>query len=90
MPLAGEGDSAEDMLIEETRPVIDTESGNRGSVLTKDFLGRITAGRSYQSAVQMAAGVTGGSNPNVAGSAYNENAMLDGVNITDPVTEHSR
>ena len=35
----------------------------------------------------MAAGVTGGSNPNVGGASSNENTyMLDGVNITDPVT----
>jgi hypothetical protein len=91
MPLLGEGgqemEGGEEMIIEETRSVIDTESGNRGSVLTKEFLERIPAGRSYQSAVQMAAGVTGGANANVAGSAYNENTyLLDGVNITDPVT----
>jgi len=83
MPVGG----GEEMVIEESRPVIDTESGDRGSVLTKQFLERIPAGRSYQSAVQMAAGVTGGSNPNVGGASYNENTyMLDGVNITDPVT----
>jgi hypothetical protein len=77
----------DEMIIEETRQVVDTESGDRGSVLTKEFLQRIPAGRSYQSAVQMAAGVTGGSNPNVGGASFNENSyMLDGVNITDPVT----
>jgi hypothetical protein len=84
MPLETAG---EELVVEEARSVIDTESANRGTVLTKDFLQRIPAGRSYQSAVQMAAGVSGGSNPNVAGSASNENTyMLDGVNITDPVT----
>ena len=77
----------EEMVIEETRPTIDTESATRGSVLTKEFLDRIPAGRSYQQAVQMAAGVTGGSNANIAGASSNENTyMLDGVNITDPVT----
>lgn len=76
-----------EIVVEDSAPVIDTESGNRGSVLTKDFLERIPAGRSYQSAVQLAAGVTGGSNPNVGGSSSNENQyLLDGVNITDPVT----
>lgn len=76
-----------EIVVEESRPVIDTESGNRGSVLTKEFLERIPAGRSYQSAVQLAAGVTGGANPNVGGSSSNENQyLLDGVNITDPVT----
>lgn len=84
MPLKGGG---EEIIVEETRPNIDTESTNRGSVLSKDFLQRIPSGRSYQGAVQMAAGVTGGANPNVGGAASNENTyLLDGVNITDPVT----
>lgn len=84
MPLQSAG---EEIIVEETRPNIDTESTNRGSVLSKDFLQRIPSGRSYQGAVQMAAGVTGGSNPNVGGAASNENTyLLDGVNITDPVT----
>jgi len=79
--------AGEEMIIEEVRPTIDTESATRGSVLTKEFLDRIPAGRSYQQAVQMAAGVTGGANANIGGASYNENTyMLDGVNITDPVT----
>jgi len=79
--------AGEEMVIEEARPTIDTESATRGSVLTKEFLDRIPAGRSYQQAVQMAAGVTGGSNANIGGASSRENTyMLDGVNITDPVT----
>ncbi len=77
----------EEMVVEERRPTIDTESATRGSVLTKEFLDRIPAGQSYQQAVQMAAGVTGGSNANIGGASSRENTyMLDGVNITDPVT----
>ena len=77
----------QEMVIEDRNPVIDTESANRGSVLTREFLDRIPAGRSYQSAVQLTAGVSGGANPNVGGASSNENTyMLDGVNITDPVT----
>ena len=84
MPLAG---ASEEIVVEETRAVIDTESGNQGSVLTKEFLERIPAGRSYQQAAQLAAGVTGGANPNVGGASGNENTyLMDGVNITDPVT----
>jgi hypothetical protein len=67
--------------------VVDVDNVSRGQVLSKDFLRRIPAGRSYQSAVQFAAGVVGGSNPNMGGGSYNENTyMLDGANITDPVT----
>lgn len=66
---------------------IDVEDTTHGEVLTKDFLEKIPAGRDYQSAVTMAAGVIGYGNPNMAGGAYNENTyMLDGANITDPVT----
>jgi hypothetical protein len=84
MPLKEAG---EEIVVEESRNVIDTESGNQGSVLTKEFLERIPAGRSYQQAAQLAAGVTGGANPNVGGASSNENTyMMDGVNITDPVT----
>jgi hypothetical protein len=84
LPLEG---SAVEIIIEEQGNVIDTESGNVGSVLTKEFLERIPAGRSYQQAAQLAAGVTGGANPNMGGSSNQENTyMMDGVNITDPVT----
>ena len=41
-----------EIIVEDSAPVVDTESGNRGSVLTKDFLERIPAGRSYQQAVR--------------------------------------
>lgn len=79
--------AAETLVVEDKRNVIDTESGNQGSVLTKEFLQRIPAGRSYQQAAQLAAGTTGGANPNVGGAGSNENTyLMDGVNITDPVT----
>jgi hypothetical protein len=77
------------IVVEGSPPVVDTSSTSRGQVLTKDFLQRMPAGRSYQNAVTFANGVVPGSggNPNMAGGAYNENTyMLDGVNITDPVT----
>lgn len=84
------GDDGEaTFTVVDTPPAVDVTSTSRGQVLTREFLNRIPAGRSYQSAVQMAAGVAPGSggNPNMAGGAYNENTyMLDGVNITDPVT----
>jgi hypothetical protein len=80
---------AEVVEVKGDRRAVDVEDTTRGEVLTKEFLQRIPTGRSYQSAVGLAAGVlpgTGG-NPNMAGAAYNENTyMLDGANITDPVT----
>jgi len=82
------GDADEEITVTATRRAVDVEDTTQGTVLTKDFLQRIPAGRSYQSAVALAPGVTGGGgNPNVAGGATNENTyMLDGANITDPVT----
>lgn len=66
---------------------VDTESTSVGEVLTKNYLQNLPVGRSYQSALGAAAGVTGGANPNMAGGASNENTYLvDGNTITDPVT----
>ena len=46
-----------------------------------------SAGRTYQTVLAQAPGVTGGANPNVLGANLGQNNyMLDGVNTTDPVT----
>lgn len=78
---------AESVDVVGQKPVVDVEDVSRGQVLTKQFLQQIPTGRSYQTAVQMANGVVGGANPNMAGAASNENTyMVDGATITDPVT----
>jgi len=77
----------ETMEIVVARPTLDVESASTGETLDKEFLEDVPAGRSYQNTAHFTAGVTGGSNPNVMGGADNENAwLLDGVNISDPVT----
>jgi hypothetical protein len=84
MPLEGTGDQ---IVVTDTRPTIDTEAVARGEVLSKEFLERVPTGRSYQSAVSATPGVLGGGNPNVSGGGMTENSyLIDGVNITDPVT----
>lgn len=83
------GEAAQEITVEGKRPTVNVEETTHGEVLTKEFLEKIPTGRSYQSAVQNVSGVVGGvgGNPNMGGGAYNENTyMLDGVNITDPVT----
>lgn len=76
-----------DVVTVTSQQAIDVTSASVGSVLTKDFLQKIPTGQSYQNAVQLAAGVTGGGNPNVSGGASNENQyMVDGATVTDPVT----
>ncbi len=80
------GATEEEVLVE-TRQTVNTESTTVGQVLTKDFLQSIPTGRSYQQAVQVTAGVSGGSNPNIGGGASNENTyLLDGATVTDPVS----
>ncbi len=81
-------DTSTEIVVEEKRDTVNTEDTSTSEVLTKDFLSRLPTGRSYQSAVGLSAGVTGqGGNKNISGGATNENTyMLDGANITDPVT----
>ncbi len=77
----------ETVEVVEAKPTLDVESSAQGSSMTKEFLEDVPTGRSYQTIAQATAGVTGGSNPNVMGGASQENAwLLDGVNISDPVT----
>jgi hypothetical protein len=81
--------AAEEIIVEAKEKAVDVSSTSRSTILTKEFLQKVPAGRTYQEAVNMAAGVTGaqGGNPNMGGSASDENTyMLDGANITDPVT----
>ncbi len=63
----------------ETASASDT---SRSQVVTREFLNSVPVGRSYQSAVTLARGVTGGSggNPNMAGAAYNEN-LPEGLDV---------
>ena len=71
------------------RPVVDNEATGTAQTFNQDFLSRVPMGRTYQDVVNATAGVVdnGSGNPNSGGASYNENQfMLDGVNITDPVT----
>lgn len=84
-----EGKESDKIVVETKAKTVDVDNVTRGEVLTKEFLEQIPTGRSYQSAVTQVAGVVdnGSGNPNMGGGAYNENTyMLDGINITDPVT----
>lgn len=77
----------ETFVITDVRPVVDTEKTESGATLDSTFLKNIPSGRTYQGAIQFVPGVTGGGNPNVHGETlYSNSYLLDGVNITDPVT----
>jgi outer membrane receptor for ferrienterochelin and colicin len=79
-----------EMVVEDDAPTIDVTSARSGLSLSQEQLRDIpSAGRDYQSATTMAAGVVdnGTGNNNVRGSlSYGNQYYLDGVNITDPIT----
>ena len=75
-------------VIVEERRRIDTDKVGTGRVLTAEQQSKIPTPRSYQTIVQQLPGVvSGGSNPVMAGGSLRHNRYLvDGLDITDPVT----
>lgn len=68
-------------------PVVDKTNTTQETNLNQSFTQKLAVGRSYQSLLQLAPGVTGGSNPNVHGSLSSTNVYLfDGVDTTDTTT----
>jgi hypothetical protein len=71
-------------------PVVDPTQVNTEQIFDQSYLKGAAIGstnRSYQNILTQAAGVAGGSNPNVFGSSLGENAWyIDGIDTTDPVT----
>jgi hypothetical protein len=68
-----------------TRP----DSAQTGSVKEVDNMNKLPTGRSYQSIAQQVPGVTTGNNgnPTIKGGLYSQNRyLIDGVDVTDPVT----
>lgn len=77
----------EELTVKAAKPTVDTEKASKGDTFSKEFLSRIPSGRSYQDVVSQTSGVVGGGNPSSGGASTNENTfLLDGINITDPVT----
>ncbi len=66
-----------------TRP----DSNQTGTVLGADAMARVATGRTYQNIAQQVPGVSGGGNPNIKGGVLVQNRyLIDGLDITDPVT----
>ena len=86
----GSGEFEETVQVTAEAPVIDPEQISLATNFSEEYLQKSAVGsgnRSYQSVLTQAAGVAGGSNPNVLGSTLGENAYyFDGINTTDPVT----
>lgn len=79
--------ASETTTIVEERKRIDTDKVSTGRVLTAEQQGKIATQRSYQSIVQQLPGVIGTGNPVMAGGSFRHNRYLvDGMDVTDPVT----
>lgn len=80
--------AGEELIVEAVKPVIDVTRTETGTTLSKEMLADIpNAGRDYQSAISLSAGVVGSGNANMHGGYYTGNQFyLDGVNTTDPAT----
>jgi hypothetical protein len=83
----------DELALTETRNLTAPDSAQTGTVMGADTMKRLPTGRSYQSAAQLVPGVSGrtnssgGANPNIRGGLQIHNRFLvDGLDITDPVT----
>lgn len=84
---AAELTESETTTIVEERKRIDTDKVSTGRVLTAEQQSKIATTRNYQGIVQQLPGVVGGGNPVMAGGSLRHNRYLvDGLDITDPVS----
>jgi hypothetical protein len=83
------GTVAEAVQVTGTAPVVDVTSVEIGGTIDSDMLARIPAGRQLGDALFLVPGVssgglTGSSNPSIAGGAGLDNQFfIDGVNVSD-------
>ena len=69
-------------------PLTKPDSTQTGTVLNQATLAKLPTGRSYQNVAQLVPGVSGGANPNVKGGmSLNNRYLIDGLDVTDPVTQ---
>lgn len=96
--LKSAGGGMEEIIVEETLPVVDATRSAVSQQMTTDLLQNVPVGRSYQSAVNMVPGVygrvdtqnggPGGGNPSVRGEGqYGNNYLVDGISTRDPATK---
>ena len=85
------GDEEDVIKVVASAPVVDTTRVAQGVSVRPELTDRTPTGRSYQSVALFAPGVVDSlgapGNPSVHGGLYEQNQyLLDGINITDPVT----
>lgn len=92
------GGAVEEIIVEETLPVVDATRSVVSQQMTTELLQNVPVGRSYQSAVNMVPGVYGRidtqnggpstGNPSVRGEGqYGNNYLVDGISTRDPATK---
>jgi hypothetical protein len=87
IPLSAEQEQSETLVVVEERKRLDAEKVSTGRVLSAESQAKIATTRRYQDVVQQVPGVSGGSNPVMAGGSFRHNRYLvDGLDITDPVS----
>jgi hypothetical protein len=77
------------VTVSEPRPIAKPDSAEVGTVLSQETMARIPTDRTYQGVASFVPGVTddGSGNPNIRGGLSLQNRYLvDGLDITDPVT----
>jgi hypothetical protein len=69
------------------RQLTKPDSAQTGVVRDSESFNRLPTGRSYQTIAQQVPGVSGGANPNIKGGTSRHNKyLIDGLDVTDPVT----
>ncbi len=87
IPFSAEMAQEETTTIVEERQRLNADKPATGRTLTAEQESKIPSARSYQNIVQQVPGVTGGANPVMAGGSFRHNRYLvDGMDVTDPVT----
>lgn len=85
-------DATQVIKVTATRPMVDTTKISRGSSITPELTDRTATSRDYQGVALLTAGTVDGTeapgNPSIHGGTAQSNVyLLDGLNITDPVTQ---
>ena len=77
----------QEITVTDSKPTIDTGKTHGGEVINKEFLSKLPVASDPLNVSRMVPGVIGTGNAQVQGAGRDENMFLvDGVNITDPVT----
>jgi hypothetical protein len=77
----------QEVAVSEKRQMTRPDSTTTGTVVEAATMNRLPTARSYQGSAQLVPGVSGGANPNIKGGFFRSNRyMVDGLDVTDPVT----